>query len=78
MSSEYDRKTRIHTFNCDEKGCHRNYEGASDEFKQAWREARDAGWVYVPQYVDNISRAAHYCPFHAAKFETFNGGSHGQ
>jgi hypothetical protein len=68
MSSEY--KDRVLFFNCDTKGCHKNYECEQGQFRDGWRAAQAEGWVYLPDTTQgNISRAKHFCPEHAAQFD---------
>lgn len=68
MTSRYDRKTNVLTFDCDQPGCHRNFETESGSFKDGWREAQSEGWAYVPHYPDGVSEARHFCPEHAKQF----------
>lgn len=68
MTSKFQRKGNYYTFSCDQPGCHVNYQGEPGLFKAAWRDAREHGWVHVPQYEDGVSSACHYCPEHAKQF----------
>lgn len=68
MTSKYDRGSNSMTFDCDQPGCHANYQSENGEFKDGWREARAHGWVYVPEYVNGVSVARHFCPKHAEQF----------
>jgi len=69
VTSKFDKKTSVHTFDCDQPGCHKNYEGKALEFRYAWRQATSEGWAYVPGYDGGVSIARHYCPEHAKQFD---------
>ncbi len=56
----YERIDSEHTFNCDAKGCNKNYGGAG-EFRAVWAEAASEGWVNAKGARD----WEHYCPAHA-------------
>ncbi len=57
MSNE--RRSGMLVFNCDGPGCHENVEYDSGDFRAAWYEAQDAGWVSAINGDDTWS---HYCP----------------
>lgn len=51
------------TFFCDTRGCIGNYDADSDDFRVAWAEAREYGWV------TSVSGTvwSHHCPTCAKK-----------
>lgn len=53
-------KEGITRFNCDQKGCKKNYE-SDEEFRAAWVEANDSGWVNSHSGANGWR---HYCPDH--------------
>lgn len=46
-------------FNCNEDGCHKNYESDELDFRAAWTEAKAAGWVTTKTRDDEWG---HLCP----------------
>lgn len=67
MSSKF--KDSILTFDCDEHGCHKNFECETGHFKDGWAAAREEGWIHTTRYERGVSRATHYCPQHASKYD---------
>lgn len=50
-------------FNCDGRPrCRVNFEGESEDFRTAWQEAREAGWVNAVSYPRGAETWEHYCP----------------
>jgi hypothetical protein len=49
-------------FNCDSKGCHKNFECDAGEFRAGWAEAKAHGWVNSCSYKGNISTWLNFCP----------------
>ena len=74
MTNKYNPKTGVMTYDCDQPGCRVNYEARAHSFKDAWRDAQSAGWVYVPVFEMGISKPQHFCPRHAAQFDKPRGG----
>jgi hypothetical protein len=70
VTNDYDKRLRLHQISCDEPGCLRNFE--TIDFKRDWQMRVGEGWAYVPEYVDGVSVARHWCPTHAGKFDRNN------
>lgn len=51
------------TFFCDTRGCRNNYDADSDDFRVAWSEAREYGWVTSV----SGNNWSHHCPACAKK-----------
>lgn len=46
MSIERDRDSEVIRFNCDRRGCRKNFETDLDQsFDASWSEAKDRGWT---------------------------------
>lgn len=53
-----EKRSGLFTFNCDGPRCHANYESDDADFRAAWAEAQDDGWVNAINADDTWS---HYC-----------------
>lgn len=59
MSSS--RMNGVVVFDCDKMGCKKNYEASTNDFRAAWVEASDDGWVNAE--IDQTWQ--HFCPEHS-------------
>lgn len=55
-----ETKSGVITFCCDQRGCRKNFESGEDEFRAAWADAREHGWVNA----QGATGWKHYCPQH--------------